>query len=102
MERNARVLVVDVPALDQDAFGVQLRIELDQTVPDGIDRALAVEEVAVEGWQVAEIALAQDPAAARLYFSRWRGRLGSSVRAWQWGAGRCCTRRGQLAGCQER
>ena len=37
---------------------VQLRVEFDQSIPDRIDRALTVEKVAVEGWQVAEIALA--------------------------------------------
>src|SRR5579859_2633775 len=61
-KRDPRVLVVDVPALDQDAFRVQLWIELDQTVPDGIDGALAVEKIAVEGRQITQVALAQDAA----------------------------------------
>ena len=47
-------------------FGLKLRIELDQTVPDRVDGALAVEEIAVERRQISEVALAEDATPPRL------------------------------------
>jgi hypothetical protein len=54
------------PGLDQDALRIQLRVQLDEAVPDGIDGALAVQEIPVQTRQITQIALAQDAAGARL------------------------------------
>src|SRR5689334_17940086 len=95
MQSYTRVLVVDIPALGEDAFGVELRIELDQSVPHRVDRALAVQEVAVERREVAQIALAQDAAGARLLGrSGIRRNRPGARRGWR---RRGATRRARLA-----
>ena len=100
MQRDARVFVVDIPALDENAFRIELRVELDQAIPDRVDGALTVEEVAVERWQVAESSLAQDAASARLVGRRgrlWRDSLRRRRGGRGWAGGRHGRHRG-LAG----
>ena len=67
-------------------FGVELRVQLDEAVPDRVDRALAIQKIAVERRQVAKIALAQDAARARLLGGRRRcllpSRAGLAAPSW--------------------
>ena len=79
VQGDARVLFIDLPAFGQNGLRVELRVQLDEAVPDRVDRALTIEKVAVERRQIAQVALAQNAPAARL-FGAWPGDGGGRER----------------------
>ena len=56
LERDLRVVRIDVPALGEGRVGLQGRIEIDQTVVYGVDDVLAADPVTVRVRQIAQVA----------------------------------------------